>query len=354
MRTCRRCAVAWLPVLVVVGVALASGCAVAAEQQEEERSDAVTVRRMDFRGWKDSYLLTNGEVEVVVVPQVARIMKYAPVGGPNVLWVNPELVPEKTGGETEGLDTWGWLNYGGYKLWPAPQKAWGWPPPAALDAGPCEAEVTDEKAVRLKGQPSEELGVRFDREIRLAPEGTELAIQQTMVNTGDEPVTWGIWEVTQVGSGCVAFVPLGEGAEYRPAEGETLDEQWQKVEGMLLARPAGASGKAFISGPPGWLGCVRDELLYVKSFELASTPPPEPEAAREVYVGDQGYMELEVVGPEMTLQPGESASMTETWHLLPFEAAVEGDAELVRQIRATVEQPAEGLGSAAPPPAVSR
>ncbi|MFO8007747.1 MAG: DUF4380 domain-containing protein [Candidatus Brocadiia bacterium] len=335
MRRCRDWAMVWLPVLIVIGAAVAAGCAVAAEEQQE-RSDEVTVRQVDFRGWEGSYLLANGEVEVVVVPQVARIMKYAPAGGRNVLWVNPQLVPEKTGGDTEGLDSWGWLNYGGYKLWPAPQKAWDWPPPAALDSGACEVEVTAENTIRLQGQPSEELGIRFDREIRLAPEGSELVIEQIMVSTGDEPVTWGIWEVTQVGSDCVAFVPLGEGAEYRPGEGEELDEQWREVEGMLLARPSGASGKAFITGPPGWLGCVQEELLYVKSFDIASTPPPEPEAPREVYVGDQGYVELEVVGPEVTLQPGESASLTETWRLLPFEGGAEDDAELARRIRAAV------------------
>jgi hypothetical protein len=322
-----------------VCVALAVGCAVAAELRPEE-GEGVTVERVDYKGWHNSYLMGNDTVEVVVVPEVARIMEYRPVGRDNVLWVNTDLVPEKTQGQTEGLDTWGWLNYGGYKMWPAPQKAWNWPPPAELDAGPCEVTVLGPGTIRLTGQPSEELGIRFDRVLRLHPAGSRLDIVQTMVNVSDEPVTWAIWEVTQVrGDGCTGFVPLGDGATVKTDKEQPLGEQWQKHGDMLLLRPAG-EGKVFVSGPPGWLGCCRAGYAFVKVFRIAEDPTPEPETPREVYVGEQ-YVELEVVGPSVRLEPGATASFPQSWHLIPLPADLADDDQLV----SFLEQQATSLGT---------
>lgn len=35
----------------------------------------MSITRMDFHGWHDCYRMSNGTVEVVLVPQVARIMQ---------------------------------------------------------------------------------------------------------------------------------------------------------------------------------------------------------------------------------------------------------------------------------------
>lgn len=71
---------------------------------------AQRVERVSYKGWQDCYRLSNGTVEVVVVPSVARIMHYGFFGEPNVLWVNPatEGVPVKPGE---------WPNHGGDKAW---------------------------------------------------------------------------------------------------------------------------------------------------------------------------------------------------------------------------------------------
>src|SRR5438105_716976 len=51
----------------------------------------VAVERVDYHGWPGCFRLTNGTVDVVVVPQIGRVMRYGPVGGPNLLWENPAL-----------------------------------------------------------------------------------------------------------------------------------------------------------------------------------------------------------------------------------------------------------------------
>lgn len=312
---------------------LAAGCAPLGERVVH-RAGPVTITRVNFRGWKDSFRMTNGEVEVVVVPQIARIMKYSLAGGENLLWVNDELTPDRGGLQAPEHETPQWLNFGGHKLWIAPEKDWDWPPDWQLDRGPCRAILTAGGSLRLIGMASHRHGVRFDRRITLAPQGTRIEIEHIMRNTSDKSVSGAIWEVTQVKADCVGFVPLGPGAEYRTSKGGPLDEQWSRLHDMLLVKPSGTTGKVFISGPPGWLGCKRGDLIYLKAFHIADAPPPESEAPREVYTGDMGYTELEVVGPAVTLQPGTSAALKETWHLARVKPIAD-DEDLIAVIRET-------------------
>jgi hypothetical protein len=293
----------------------------------------VTVTKTGWRGWHDCYVLSNGDAEVVVVPGIARIMSYRLAGGENVLWVNDEQTPERTGVQCITGPTKQWLHYGGYKLWPAPEKDWGGLPDWQLDRGPCRVEVEPDGALRLIGMASDRYGIRFVRRIRLAPEGSRLEIGQTAVNVSTQPVTASIWDVTQVKFECVGFVPMGEGATCRGAKGPEPDEQWRRYEDVLLVRPAAKSGKVFISGPPAWLGSLHGKVAYVKAFRTATAPPPDPEAPREVYTSDIGYIELEIVGPAVTIGPGESTSQAETWHLVPVETTPTTDAEVARTVR---------------------
>jgi hypothetical protein len=321
--------------LLAAGAFVTGCCAAGGGGQVVRRAGPLSVARVDFKGWQDAYRIANGEAEVVVVPQIARIMAYGPAGGENVLWVNEALTPLRAGGQHAGSPG-EWQNFGGYKLWPAPQKDWDWPPDAQLDCGPCQVEVTARCSLRLIGMASDRHGIRFDREIALAAEGSRLEIVQTALNTSSKPLTTSIWDVTQVKADCVGFVPLGPGATYRTGEGAAPDEQWSRAGEMLLVKPAGKNGKVFISGPPAWLGCRRGNVLFLKAFEKADAPPPDPETPREVYTGDMGYTELEIVGPAVALGPGQSTSLKETWHLLPVGPEAETDEALVRAVRQTV------------------
>ncbi len=297
------------------------------------RAGSVTISTMEFRGWENAYHMTNGDVELVVVPQIARIMKYSLADGENQLWINDELTPETTGEQYPEPGRYRWANFGGYKMWLAPEKQYGSPPDWQLDRGPCEVSITADGALQLTGMPSDKYGIRFDRKIILAPRGTRVEIEQTMHNVSDKPLTGAIWDVTQLKSDCVALIPLDPGSKCRIRAGTAPDEQWSEVGDTLLLRPSGKVDKAFISGPPGWLACVRGDLLYLKVFEIADTPPPKPETPREVFTCNNGYIELEIVGATATLEPGQQVGLNETWHLVPLEQPASDRAltEAVRQ-----------------------
>jgi hypothetical protein len=93
-------------------------------------------------GWDTSFVLTNNIITTAVVPKVGgRILQYD-LGTHPVLWANPAEA---------GKSYWGiagaYGNFGGYKMWPAPQGNWdamwgNWPPPNNLDQGPYSALIT--------------------------------------------------------------------------------------------------------------------------------------------------------------------------------------------------------------------
>jgi len=319
----------------VVGTWLAlctpAGCAASRPVFVYQKGN-MSITRMDYRGWRGCYRMTNGTAQVVVVPQIARIMQYGPAGGTGppggdgLLFVNPELTPEATGGARPQQ----YPNYGGLKLWVAPQKAWDWPPHPELDRGPCRVEVQEDGALRMVGTPSSEAGVRLDRVLRLDPEGTRLQIEQLMTNVSDRPVTWAIWDVTQVASDGTAVIPLGDGAEARFGSGEQPSGQWRRLgNAYVVSRPVVAQ-KLFVTGGPGWLAYRKGDWLLLKSFRMPQGAPPEPETPREVWAGTGGFIELEFVGPAVTLAPGEMTKLTQEWRFFPL-GAEESDGEgLVR------------------------
>ncbi len=64
----------------------------------------VEITRIDYGGWHGCWRMSNGTADLVLVPQIARIMQYGPADEDGLLFVNPALTPEATGG-AEPTDT---------------------------------------------------------------------------------------------------------------------------------------------------------------------------------------------------------------------------------------------------------
>src|ERR1051325_5584720 len=120
------------------GIGIGLLCALLALVSVLAAKAAVKVERVAYRGWQGSYRMTNGTVDLVFVPQIGRIMRYGYVDGPNVLWENAALAGKTTDFSQPVTD---WQNYGGDKVWPAPQSVWGWPPDATFESAPHTVQV---------------------------------------------------------------------------------------------------------------------------------------------------------------------------------------------------------------------
>ena len=136
-----------------------------------------------YRGWKSLRFAGNG-VELQIVPEIGgRVIQFT-VAGKELFWVNPLLagkLPPPGGLAADG----GWLNYGGDKLWPAPQgwendAQWPGPPDAVLDGQPYRAESIDGgTALRLTSRDDPHSGIRFSRTVRPLPDRSGVRFEAT-------------------------------------------------------------------------------------------------------------------------------------------------------------------------------
>lgn len=346
----------------------------------------VSVERVDYRGWPGCFRLTNGTVDVVIVPQIGRVMRYGPVGGPNLLWENPALAgrapnPSPAAGVT-------WANFGGDKVWPWPQDWAGrtgraWPPPPEADQAGYDV-IMDGGTVRMTSAPLRGFDVRVVRELTLAPTGTQLTIDsrleparapaadryaaytiattnpsgqpatrpstgpasQPAVASASQPTTrpatspagpLAAWTVTQFPPPDQAFARLVPGAGLREPYWGLTDVRWDR------ARPAGEGVFAVTPQPKmGKVGFDADVLAWRRGTDLVVLRCSYPGATGGPKSGERGqlwnnvdppYVELEFTGPMAVpfADPPATLRVVWTWRQVSADATPEAVADPLRQ-----------------------
>ena len=282
----------------------------------------------DGRG---AYRLSNGKVELVFVPQIGRIMRYGPVNGANVLWNNPDLLGKTTDLSKPVTD---WPNYGGDKLWPAPQSVWGWPPDATFESAPHTVEILPNHHLRTASPVSEKHGLRFVRDIALDAKTGNVTIRNTMINTAGKLQTWGVWEIAQTDDPSDVEFPANRGGKFPkgyyifgegPIASRTLAVPERVTEHMnwiyvardpLKAQKVGSdveSGNiiAFYSAADR-----SHEILFTVSAKRESGGTyPDDGCNLEVYTNPDPakYIEMELLAPVRTLAPGAKTAYVTHW-----------------------------------------
>ncbi|MBI5833325.1 MAG: hypothetical protein HZB16_13590 [Armatimonadetes bacterium] len=303
-----------------------------------------------YGGWKATSL-SNGLVEVVIVPQIGgRIIQYK-LGDKEFFWVNPDLKGKTSPPSGLGPDG-AWLNYGGEKLWPAPQGAmpdgWPGPPDAILDGSPhtlTTYSADGHAAVRLTSLDDPRSGIRFSRSVRVFPGTTRVSIEATMINIDSKPRRWGIWSVTQnngvapTGRGynnlLSAYCPTNPRSRYAGGYnvmcGSATNPTFRAdpVTGVTRVDYQYQVGKIGLDSVGGWVGVVDGASGYC--FVERYTPHPDkpyPDNASvefwssglgKVHETDPAPMpndpkltpylvESELLGPLTSLAPGESTT----------------------------------------------
>jgi hypothetical protein len=282
---------------------------------------AVTVSQGEYHGWSGVYRLTNGTVDLIFVPQIGRILRYGYVGERNVLWENAALAGKTTDLSRAGAD---WQNYGGDKLWPAPQSAWGWPPDPVSDSGAQTVQVLPNKTLLVTGPVSVKYGVRFQREITLNPSGTGVTLRNTMTNVGSDTKEWGIWEVAQADDPEETLFAASDEKRFpggyksfgdqKPAAGQV------RVEGGLVKIRRRADHNAKIGGRSAgsWIESRWGALRFRVAADLPKAGDyPDGGCGQEIYTSDDPnrYVEMELLAPVQKLDAGASTRINTHWSL---------------------------------------
>jgi hypothetical protein len=313
---------------------------------------ACLLAESNYRGWK-SQLLDNGLIALQVVPEVGgRIMQFK-LGQHEFLWVNPQLAGRQPPPGGLGPDG-AWLNYGGDKLWPAPQgwnndEQWPGPPGAVLDGQPhsYQALPGEEPALRLTSGDDPLTGIHFSRLIRISPGTTRVSFETTMTNIDIKPRRWGIWTITQLEAGdpeggfnrqLNAWCPLNPGSGFArgfevifgPKDNPSF--QPDHDSSLMCVHYQYKVGKIGLDSNRGWSATVngRNGAVFVQRFVFDPKTPYPDGSSVEFWLNGVGkiyaygkdmlfaddpvenpyIMESEILSPFISLDPGDSGS----WH----------------------------------------
>lgn len=278
--------------------------------------NATEVTSTTYRGWPKSWVLDNGKVRAVVVPEVGRVMQFGFTGEPGVFWENDAMagkpMPEKP------WDTAG--SFGGDKTWPAPQSAWNWPPPDIFDANPLEGMPDGSGGVLMVSPVSPRWGIRTERRITLDKTRPVMRIVTTYHKVQGDPVEVAVWVITQMREPEKVFLPLSSSARYPGG----LSKMWEWPSQSLLfgykrvSITRAAAGGHKIGNDSDrilWVGdksCMRVDIPRVRDANY-----PDDGCSAEIYTnGDPAkYVEIETLGPLKTLSAGDMLSATNTYTL---------------------------------------
>ncbi len=307
-----------LVAIFVIGLA-SVGCA----------NDMNRIEKTSYREWPDAYKLSNGSAEVIVVPAVGRIMSYSLAGGKNVLWEDPTL--GKAQAEAKPGE---WVNMGGDKVWPWPQKAWAqilgheWPPPPGVNL-PQKAEIVDGTKLRLTSPLIDEFGSRIVREISLAKTGSRVTITTKFEQVAaDSKWPYAAWTITQIHIPDYIIARTFDGGGHK----DLWETPWGYIErdgkDYLVAKPT-TEKSAKLGIDADLLAAVKGNQLFVQWFDPHDPVKTgdraqiyfQPGDAKAMEKGVTGYIELELTSPQKKPAKGEAISMTVHWELKTIQGS---------------------------------
>lgn len=295
-------------------------------------SQTVQVAQITYDGRK-AWRISNGRSEAIIVPEIGRVMSYGFVGGPNLLWNNPQ----------KQFKADEWHNYGGDKTWPAPQSSWpvnvgrGWPPVAEWDGAPQGVEVLSGGRLRTTTAVAKRLGARVVREYSFGADG-DFVVAQTIEKLRGTPMMLSVWNVAQLKAPQAVFLPTNPQSPYKdnfywwgknniPSIVTPLSPTLLQVRPTLTA-PFSTGYKIGVDAPVSSIvAMLGDTAFMIRSARPSGAYPDGADGSGfPVEFYDSGgsdramhYVELELLSPLRLFNAGISWTHTVRWslHALP-------------------------------------
>jgi hypothetical protein len=283
---------------------------------------AITITSIDYHGWPDCRLLSNGSVEAVVVPAIGRVMQLRLAGAAEgAFWENRAL-----DGQMPAPDSNEWINFGGDKCWPAPQAGWPryqgreWPPPVAFDSRPMEA-AAEERGLRLTSPIDPDFGIQVVRHVELATARPVMRIRTEYRKLRGEAVKVGVWSITQMREPERVCMLLPERTEFAGGFIRLLETEPEglSVEGRLLSLARSRSGNVKIGAQAASLAWVGQNCAVRIDAEAGPGEYPDGGCVTEIYTNADplAYVELEAMGPLASLSAGGRIERTAVYTIQP-------------------------------------
>lgn len=296
----------------------------------------MNVKEVDLWGWR-GVGLTAEPLSLAIAPEAGGRIISLKLDGIEAFFTLPELRGRQF--DVANADDvrarkreLGWLHYGGYKTWLAPQDRWtDGLPFLDLDSGSYDLTVEEGPngiTIRVTSPVCRETGMQLSRTVS-SFEGERVVVEQRITNRSGKEATWGLWDVTQVEGPGLAVLPVAQESRF-PGGVKAYANEGRSPEVMshLVRRGDGLVAVTCREVEPvkygtdsmeGWILGLLDRgtdrwLALLKVFEPLPGETYPHDVTAEVYdSGAHPYFELEVHGPLKTLAPGRTYGYSETW-----------------------------------------
>lgn len=292
-----------------------------------------------FKGWNSNVRVSNGSIDLVVTRDVGpRIIRCGFTGERNLM----AEFTEQLGGSGEKE----WMIRGGHRLWFAPESK---PDTYELDNTPITIRPI-EGGIRTLQAPGPLTGIQKRMDIRMAERKNEITITHRLTNTGRKPRLLAPWALTVMAPGATCIIPLPRKIAHTArlthnqewslwGYTDFSDGRWTLGSRYVFFRQNRRLGpaKLGVAHREGWVGCQIDKFLLVKQFNWTEGATYPDGGVNFETFSNERMLEVETLGPMITLKPGKSVSHTEVWKLYrdikPIRTEKDADAIARRVVR---------------------
>lgn len=270
-----------------------------------------------YGGWLRCVRLSDGRTELVVTTDVGpRIIRFGKPGGINLLKEFDGQMG-RTGGKR-------WRNYGGHRLWIAPEDRKRTYVP---DNGPV-AWSWNGRTMTVSQEPDALTHIAKQMRVSYLADGS-VRIEHRITNRGRAAAELAPWALTVMAPGGQAVFPqepfVPHPKALLPARPLVLwpytdmsDPRWTwgRTAFRLRQDPKRAAPqKVGFFSTRGWMAYVLKGHVFVKrhAFKPGATYP-DFGCNVETFTNSD-MLELETLGPMVTLKPGEATRLDECWSL---------------------------------------
>lgn len=294
----------------------------------------VRIYEAPYAGWKRCLFIENETVQLVATLDVGpRIIRYAAQNGENMFYEFPEHIGRT--GDSE------WLNYGGHRLWTAPERM---PRSYPADNFPVDYSM-DGNTVTLTPPCETAAGIQKQIVVTLDECTSTVTVEHKVTNTGLWPIELAAWGITVTDKGGLEVIPEPQDPNaLLPNRRVTLwpyskmndprvcwGDRYITIQQDPTIEPPFKLG---VDGRDGMVAVFNHGQVFIKRFAYETDANyPDFGVAFESYVcGDM--LECETLSPLKTLDAGETVTMTEVWELHASACPASGDeAEIDRLLK---------------------
>lgn len=291
------------------------------------------IEKVQYGGWENCYRVSNDQIDLIVTGDVGpRIIRFGYVNQVNMFKEYADQLGKTTGDQ--------WLNFGGHRLWHAPESQ---PRTYYPDREPVLIQVIEHGLV-VTQKPEESTGIQKQIEITIAPDKPEVYLNHRLINHNLWSIEMAPWALSVMAPGGTAILPLpprGPHPEFLlPTCRLSLwpytnlaDSRWTLGEKFILLKQENMSPqKLGIFTSVGWGAYVNHGFMFLKQVPLhVDGIYPDLGVNFEIFTNAE-MLELETLGPTESVPPKGHIEHQEHWTLFKDVPTVETEADVEKML----------------------